>query len=106
MRHTRVILNSRCYHPISRLAHQAFFLDDDERMRAVELLRRVEALGVWSRLRGRGGPVAGEWRYRANRSRSSAVAPAEVLPGMSYYITDTISISSDPYVSSVLKEGI
>ena len=27
---------------MSRLAHQAFFLDDDEKTRAVELLRRVE----------------------------------------------------------------
>ena len=28
---------------MSRLAHRAFFLDDDEKTRAVELLRRVEA---------------------------------------------------------------
>ena len=42
MRKTRFIANDRCYHLISRLAHQAFFLDDDEKTRAVELLRRVE----------------------------------------------------------------
>ena len=42
MRKTRFIENCRCYHLISRLAHQAFFLDDDEKTRAVELLRRVE----------------------------------------------------------------
>ncbi|MBQ0032801.1 MAG: transposase [bacterium] len=42
MRKTRFIGNCRCYHMISRLAHQAFFLDDDEKTRAVELLRRVE----------------------------------------------------------------
>ena len=41
-------------------------------------------------------PVAGEGHHCSNRSRSSAVAPAEVLPDMSYYISDTISISSDP----------
>ena len=42
MRHARLIESSRCYHLISRLAHRAFFLDDDEKTRAVELLRRVE----------------------------------------------------------------
>ena len=42
MRMTRVIENGRCYRLISRLAHQAFFLDDDEETRAIELLRRVE----------------------------------------------------------------
>ena len=58
MRKTRFIENCRSYHLISRLyppavrllakrgamrgAHQAFFLDDDEKTRAVELLRRVE----------------------------------------------------------------
>ena len=42
MRKTRFIENCRCYHLISRLEHQAFFLDDDEKTRAVELLRRVE----------------------------------------------------------------
>ena len=42
MRKTRFIENCRCYHLISRLAHRAFFLDDDEKTRAVELLRRVE----------------------------------------------------------------
>ena len=41
MRKTRFIENCRCYHLISRLAHQALFLDDDEKTRAVELLRRV-----------------------------------------------------------------
>ena len=30
--------------------------------------------------------------YRVNRSRPSAVTPAEVLPGMSYSISDTLSI--------------
>ena len=30
---------------MSRLAHRAFFLDDEEKTRAVELLRRVEEFG-------------------------------------------------------------
>ena len=42
MRKTRLIENCRCYHLMSRLAHRAFLLDDDEKSRAVELLRRVE----------------------------------------------------------------
>ena len=37
-----MIENCRCYHLMSRLAHRAFFLDDVEKSRAVELLRRVE----------------------------------------------------------------
>ena len=39
MRKTRIIEHCRCYHLMSRLAHQAFFLDDEEKTRAVELLR-------------------------------------------------------------------
>ena len=42
MRKRRVIENYRCYHLISRLAHRAFFLDAEEKTRAVSLLRRVE----------------------------------------------------------------
>ena len=30
------------YHLVSRLAHRAFFLDDEEKDRAVALMRRVE----------------------------------------------------------------
>ena len=37
MRKTRFIENCRCYHLISRLAHQAFFLNDDEKTWAVKL---------------------------------------------------------------------
>ena len=33
MRKTRFIENCRCYHLISRLEHQAFFLDDNEKAR-------------------------------------------------------------------------
>ena len=42
MRKTRHIEQNRCYHLISRLAHRAFFLDDEEKDRAVALMRRVE----------------------------------------------------------------
>ena len=43
MRKNRVIEQNRCYHHlVSRLAHRAFFLDDEEKDRAVALMRRVE----------------------------------------------------------------
>ena len=41
MRKSRVNLPNRCYHLISRVAHRAFFLDDEERTRLVDLVRRV-----------------------------------------------------------------
>ena len=43
MRKSRVVEQNRCYHLVSRLAHRAFFLDDEEKGRAVTLMRRVEA---------------------------------------------------------------
>ena len=43
MRKNRVVEQNRCYHLVSRLAHRAFFLDDEEKDRAVALMRRVEA---------------------------------------------------------------
>ncbi len=43
MRKNRVIEQNRCYHLVSRLAHRAFLLDDEEKDRAVALMRRVEA---------------------------------------------------------------
>ena len=42
MRKLRLIETGRCYHLISRLAHRAFFLTEEERTRAVGLMRRVE----------------------------------------------------------------
>ena len=42
MRKNRVIEQNRCYHLVSRLAHRTFFLDDEEKDRAVALMRRVE----------------------------------------------------------------
>ena len=42
MRKNRVGEQNRCYHLVSRLAHRAFFLDDEEKDRAVALMRRVE----------------------------------------------------------------
>ena len=41
MRKSRVNLPNRCYHLISRVAHRAFFLDDGELTRLVDLVRRV-----------------------------------------------------------------
>ena len=44
MRKNRVIEQNKCYRLVSRLAHRAlFFLDDEEKDRAVALMRRVEA---------------------------------------------------------------
>ena len=43
MRKNRVVEQNGCYHLVSRLAHRAFFLDDEEKDRAVALMRRVEA---------------------------------------------------------------
>ncbi|MBQ6340001.1 MAG: hypothetical protein IJI36_12750 [Kiritimatiellae bacterium] len=37
MRKNRVVEQNRCYHLISRLAHRAIFLDDEEKDRAVAL---------------------------------------------------------------------
>src|SRR5574344_1474453 len=42
MRKNRFIGQDRCYHLVSRLAHRAFFLDDEEKDRVVALMRRVE----------------------------------------------------------------
>ncbi len=44
MRKNRVIEQNRCYHLVSRLAHRAFFLDDEEKDRAVALMRRIRVL--------------------------------------------------------------
>ncbi len=41
MRKNRVVEQNRCYHLVSRLAHRAFFLDDEEKDRAVRLKRRI-----------------------------------------------------------------
>ena len=43
MRRKRVIQAGKCYHVVSRVAHRAYFLDDEEKDRAVALMRRVEA---------------------------------------------------------------
>ena len=42
MRKNRVVEQNRCYHLVSRLAHRAFFFDDEEKDRAVALMRCVE----------------------------------------------------------------
>ena len=46
MRKNGVIEQDRCYHLVSRLAHRAFFLDDEEKDRAVALMRRVEGVRI------------------------------------------------------------
>ena len=43
MRKKRVVQAGKCYHLVSRVAHKAFFFDDEEKDRAVALMRRVEA---------------------------------------------------------------
>ena len=42
MRNCRINLPNRRYHLIGRVAHRAYFLDDEEEDRAVALMRRVE----------------------------------------------------------------
>ena len=61
MRRCRINLPNRCYHLISRVAHRAFFLDDEEKDRAVALMRRIRVLyhgaslaqvvATWNRLK-------------------------------------------------------
>ena len=43
IRKNRGIEQNKCYHLVSRLAHRAFFLDDEEKDRADAPMRRVEA---------------------------------------------------------------
>ena len=43
MRKNRGIEQNKCYHLVSRLTHRALFLDDEEKDRAVALMRRIEA---------------------------------------------------------------
>ena len=42
MRKKRDIQPGKCCHLVSRVAHRAYFLDDEEKSRFVDLLRRVE----------------------------------------------------------------
>ncbi len=42
MRRKRIVQAGKCYHQVSRVAHKAFFFDDDEKDRFVDLLMRVE----------------------------------------------------------------
>ena len=67
MRKNRVIEQNRCYHLVSRLAHWAFFLDDEEEDRAVALMRRVEA------------GVQASMSYCINRTVSISSDPMEYL---------------------------
>ena len=110
MRKNRVIEQNRCYHLVSRLAHRAFFLDDEEKDRAVALMRRVEA-GVQviaPAMKGfdcnREGHAC---RVRFCRSRqarpSQRINPiCRRFYSMSYCINRAVSISSDPFDPTVL----
>ena len=42
MRKKRSFKVNRCYHLISRIAHRAYFFDEEEKDRFVNLIRRVE----------------------------------------------------------------
>ena len=68
MRKNRVVEQNRCYHLVSRLAHRAFFLDDEEKDRAVALMRRVEA------------GVQASMSYCINRTVSISSDPFDPLP--------------------------
>ena len=46
MRSSRVNLPNRCCHLIGRVAHRAFFLDDGERTRLADLIRRVSRVSA------------------------------------------------------------
>mgnify|MGYP003450026356 CR=1 FL=1 len=48
-------------------------------------------------------PVAGEGHHCPNRLRTPAVAATEVSPNMSYYISDTMLISSDPNAANLRR---
>ena len=67
MRKNRVIEQNRCYHLVGRLAHRAFFLGDEEKGRAVALMRRVE-VGVQVSM-----------SYCINRTVSTSSDPSPLL---------------------------
>ena len=50
MRKKRQFKAGRCYHLVSRIAHRAFFFDEEEKNRFVELLMRVEYFSGVTRL--------------------------------------------------------
>ena len=72
MRKNRVVEQNRCYHLVSRLAHRAIFLDDEEKDRAVALMRRVEA------------GVKASMSYCINRTVSISSDPFDPLLTLSF----------------------
>ena len=44
MRRKRIVQAGKCYHLVSRVAHKAFFFDEEEKDRFVDLLMRVDVL--------------------------------------------------------------
>ena len=45
MRRKRIVQAGKCYHLVSRVAHKAFFFDEEEKKRFVDLLMRVDSKG-------------------------------------------------------------
>jgi len=64
MRKNRVVEQNRCYHLVSRLAHRAFFIDDDEKDRAVALMRSDQVARRATR---------GALRSKVERCKSAAI---------------------------------
>ena len=112
------------YAIMSNHFHIFIYVPEPEDIGDEEILRRINALYREKSMREAMGasqgrrhsqqhpfqsllpfPVAGEGHHCSNRSRSSAVTPAEVLPDMSYYISDTMSISSDPCALPIRATG-
>ena len=42
MRRCRINLPNRCYHLISRVAHRAYFLDEDERLQGRRMAMKID----------------------------------------------------------------
>ena len=76
MRKSRVNLPNRCYHLISRVAHRAFFLDDGERTRLVDLIRRVSRFSGVKLLAY--GVMSNHFHGTDPRSGSSEFAASEI----------------------------
>ena len=85
MRKNRVIEQNRCYHLVSRLAHHAFFLDDEEKDCAVALMRRVEA------------GVKASMSYCINRSVSISSDPFDPRRHNKNEFSLLLDPRSDPY---------
>jgi lauroyl/myristoyl acyltransferase len=86
----RGIEQNRCYHLVSRLAHRAFFLDDEEKDRAVVPMRRENDRHVFNHLATlRPDPDAADKRAEAARLTREAMrlldAAIRARPGDWYW---------------------